>query len=296
MFYASQEIPTDESVLTWWDNLKKDFKEIAVTHSKSLRHRQTAEYKALSAQYLSAEKSKQLDQMKTLKERLREMETKQWAGAQVRSTAHLLDQREQPSCYFYRKELQQGRKKTITKIIDSHGNVCNTSDSIRNAFFEFYHTLYAREEIDPVVGDMFLKDLPRLDPADAESLGRDVRLEEIETSIGQMENNKSPGPDGLPKEFYATVSSFLSPILRSVYAAIFEQGRLTDTQKMSYITLLCKDDNHAENMKNYRPISLLNVDYKILSKLLCNRLKPLLADTIHPDQTCTVPGRTILDS
>ena len=80
LFYASQEIPTDESVLTWWDNLKKDFKEIAVTHSKSLRHRQTAEYKALSAQYLSAEKSKQLDQMKTLKERLREMETKQWAG------------------------------------------------------------------------------------------------------------------------------------------------------------------------------------------------------------------------
>ena len=65
---------------------------------------------------------------------------------------------------------------------------------------------------------------------------------------------------------------------------------------MSYITLLCKDDNHVENMKNYRPISLLNVDYKILSKLLCNRLKPLLADIIHPDQTCAVPGRTILDS
>ena len=197
LFYASQEIPTDESVLTWWDNHKKDFKEIAVTHSKSLRHRQTAEYKALSAQYLSAEKSKQLDQMKTLKERLREMETKQWAGAQVRSRAHLLDQREQPSRYFYRKELQQGKKKTITKIIDSHGNVCNTSDSIRNVFCEFYHTLYTREEIDPVIGDMFLKDLPRLDPADAESLGRDVRLEEIETSIGQLENNKSPGPDGV---------------------------------------------------------------------------------------------------
>ena len=58
---------------------------------------------------------------------------------------------------------------------------------------------------------------------------------------------------------------------------------ISDSQKMSYITLLWKDEKQSELPKNYRPISLLNVDYKILTKLLCNRLRPLLADIVHPD-------------
>ena len=65
---------------------------------------------------------------------------------------------------------------------------------------------------------------------------------------------------------------------------------------MSYITLLCKDSNHPEYMSNYRPISLLNVDNKILTKTLSKRLEKVLDQIIHPDQSCGVPNRSIIDN
>ena len=296
LYCASQETPRDDSILTWWDDLKGDFKEIALEHSKIRRKQQLAEHNALSAQYLASEKAGKQDQMKRIKDKLKELDINHLAGAQIRSRAYLLDNREKPSRYFYRKELSQGKKKIIKEVIDKDGNKCSTSNTIVNTFFEFYQTLYKEEDVNPTVVDEFLCNLPKVKDEEAELLGDDVMQVEIETSIGQMENNKSPGPDGLPKEFYACFLSQLCPILLRVYHTMYELGNMSDSQKMSYITLLCKDEKHPEQPKNYRPISLLNVDYKILTKVLCNRLRPILETIVHPDQTCAVPGRSIIDS
>lgn len=111
-----------------------------------------------------------------------------------------------------------------------------------------------------------------------------------------MEKNKSPGPDGLTKEFYDTFSSELIPVLIDIFKTIYNFGSLCQSQKLSYISLLCKNTNETQFCKNYRPISLLNVDYKILAKVLSNRLRRCLNDIIHPDQTCSVPGRSIFDN
>ena len=297
LHWASDEIPTDlTTVLCWWDNLKADLKEISIDHSKLVRRRQSDEYNTLCSQYLAAERAKQPEQMQIIKNRLQELDTDRWTGAQVRSKAYLLDNREKPSRYFYRKELQQSKRKTIEKVVDSSGHECTSSQAILDTFRNFYSNLYTSEPVSDNVMDEFLSTLPQCDPEASESLGEDISEEEIEDSIDQMENHKSPGPDGFPKEFYATFCSQLSPILTEVYKAMYYVGSLSDSQKTSYITLLCKDENGKENPKNYRPISLLNVDYKILTKVLCNRLRPLLSELIHPDQTCAVPGRSITDS
>lgn len=76
----------------------------------------------------------------------------------------------------------------------------------------------------------------------------------------------------------------------------FKEGHLSDTQKMGYITLLCKDSDNSTDVKNYRPISLLNCDYKLISKTITNRVKKVLEYIINPDQTCAVPGRTIFNN
>ena len=73
-------------------------------------------------------------------------------------------------------------------------------------------------------------------------------------------------------------------------------GFLSLSQRTGYITLLCKDKEHPELLSNWRPISLLNVDYKIISKVLANRLRKVLSHIVHSDQTCSVPGRTIMDN
>ena len=103
LYCASQETPRVDSILTWWDGLKGDFKEIALEHSKIRRKQQLAEHNALSAQYLASEKAGKQDQMKRIKDKLKELDINHLAGAQIRSRAYLLDNREKPSRYFYRK-------------------------------------------------------------------------------------------------------------------------------------------------------------------------------------------------
>ena len=76
----------------------------------------------------------------------------------------------------------------------------------------------------------------------------------------------------------------------------FNNNFLPESFLSGYITLLCKDKNNLENIKNWRPISLLNFDYKIISKVLTNRLKKVMSSIINIDQMCAIPGRSIFDN
>ena len=108
-----------------------------------------------------------------------------------------------------------------------------------------------------------------------------------------MSLGKSPGPDGLTAEFYSRFLPQLSPILVTVFADIAENQKLCESQKLSYITVIPKKQTNRRQVKNYRPISLLNVDYKIITKILATKLRPFLASLVHTDQTCAIPGRNI---
>jgi len=120
--------------------------------------------------------------------------------------------------------------------------------------------------------------------------------EEILTVLKGMENNKSPGCDGLTKEFYLTFFNVIADVLVTVYNDIYEEGFLSSSQRLSYITLLCKDRDHPTLLKNYRPISLLNVDYKIISKIMTNRISKVIHKLVHPDQSCAIRNRSIFDN
>ena len=71
---------------------------------------------------------------------------------------------------------------------------------------------------------------------------------------------------------------------------------MSSSQKLSYITLICKDKINSDDMKCNRPISLLNIDYKIISKVLSLRLSNVLPKIIDLDQTCAVKGQSIFDN
>ena len=111
-----------------------------------------------------------------------------------------------------------------------------------------------------------------------------------------MECNKSPGNDGLSSSFYLKFFYILGEKLTKIINLAFEQNSLSTSQKLSYITLICKDKSQSDDMKFYRPISLLNIDYKIISKILSQRLSNILPKIIGIDQTCAVKGRSIFDN
>ena len=113
--------------------------------------------------------------------------------------------------------------------------------------------------------------------------------------IKQLKTNKSPGVDGIVSEFYIHFWYLIKDELTNVIKYIFLSNTLAPSQQRAMLTLLYKK-GEREDISNWRPISLLNVDYKIVTKILAERLKPLLPKIIHPDQKGYVNGRNISDA
>ena len=111
-----------------------------------------------------------------------------------------------------------------------------------------------------------------------------------------MAASRSPSSDGLPKEFYAKFFPIFGAELVALINLSLDNGHMTESQRFSLITLLCKDPKLHYLLKQWRPISLMNVDAKIVGKVLSIRLRKVMPSIIHLDQTCGVQGRTISDN
>ena len=112
-------------------------------------------------------------------------------------------------------------------------------------------------------------------------------------AIKEMKNQKSPGSDGITTEFYKLFwNEIKEHFLKSINFS-FQKQELTELQKQSIITLLPKPGKDTTLLENWRPISLLNVDYKIATKVIANRIKNVLPKLIHESQTGFMKGRYI---
>ena len=121
----------------------------------------------------------------------------------------------------------------------------------------------------------------------------EITIEEVLSSLKELKNNKTPGTDGLTAEFYKFFWIDIKEILVDSFKNALRLGILSIEQRRGVITLIPKKNKNRLFLKNWRPISLLNIDYKILAKLFAHRMKKVIDKLIHEDQSGYIKGRFI---
>ena len=128
-----------------------------------------------------------------------------------------------------------------------------------------------------------------------ETLCKEFSEEEIGDALFQIGPLKAPGPDGFPGRFFQRNWGVLKKDIVNSVKLCFAEGQMPEGVNDTAIVLIPKT-SHPETLKDYRPISLCNVVYKIVSKCLVNRLRPLLETVICENQSAFIPGRLITDN
>ena len=297
-----ESMPNHDS--NWWEHCKSQFKQLIMCHAKRLANIKHSELKTakLNLKRLIQRAENQdttpnlLFQIKQAQDQLDQLNDQFLEGAKIRSKAKFLDTDEKPTRFFLQKEKKSATDKYIKILTKDDGEPISTNTAIIEECSKFYENLYSTKIIDPSLNDYFLHDIPKLSEESSDLCEGEITLEECTRALKQMQNNKSPGPDGLPAEFYIFAFPLIGKEFVKLLNRVWLEGTLPLTQRQCLITLICKDKNNADRLSNWRPISLLNCDYKILSKTLSSRLSKVLEEIIHPDQTCSIPGRTIQDN
>lgn len=279
------------NVCDWWDDLKRRVKLVSVSHCSHQKRAEEHRVEEIKALIGTEEPGEEIAR---LKDELRSIEDKRLLGLAIRSRVQRELYDEKCSSFFFNSIRKRRAKNRVEEVRDEEGNIVTDQAQIVQVYERFYQSLYTKHEQDQGAIETLLESSPRIQNTDdTQALTfQSVRVKEV---LGRMQRSRTPGPDGLPMEFYVTFFDDLSVHLVELFSFMATENVVPTSMNQAVTVLLQKDGDKADP-KNQRPISLLNVDYKIVTKYINEIFFPSVLDKcVTQEQLCAVKGRSIHD-
>uniref|UniRef100_A0A803TIP8 Reverse transcriptase domain-containing protein n=1 Tax=Anolis carolinensis TaxID=28377 RepID=A0A803TIP8_ANOCA len=199
-----------------------------------------------------------------------------------------------PGLWLARRIRKKRQRQQIIKIIEN-GKTHTTDEEILEKFKQYYKNLYKKEGIDVNEISQYLGEFnfQKISDQQRELLNKEITTEEIRKAIKMMKANKAPGPDGFQANFYKVFQEEILPYLQKIMNAALKNSEIPESWTQAEVIAIPKENSDPTDIRNYRPISLLNADYKMFTTILANRFKEFLKIWIGPDQKGFLPGRNM---
>jgi len=290
-----------DAKLDVWELLKIKVKEYSIAYGKKSSRKQMQELKNLQDELndidvkMQANKCEELEiERKLLLHKLEAHYLYKARAAQIRAKARWIEEGEKSTKFFLNLEQQHQKHNTIKKL-RSEDKEIDTINEIIEEVVRFYSELYKSKNIEESEMEEYLSKTVldnTLDECDRELCEGVLDVRECTQAIKSMKKNKSPGSDGLPIEFYVTFWDDLKEIVVDVLNVSHGRGQMSTSQRRAIITLMFKKGD-SELLQNWRPVSLLNSDYKIAAHVIANRIQKVLPKIISLDQAGYIKDRYI---
>ncbi len=285
---------------TVWELLKFEIRKFSIQFGKQLAMKKRTRIqdiiKEISNLNQSSTHPSNSDNLENLQKELDCIYQEKARGAFVRSRRKWMEEGERNSKYFFNLEKRSAEINLIRKL-KINSTVTEDLGMISEFVSKYYADIYSLgEDQDNIIIFKTIKNPKTLSLGSKTECSQDLSLNEIEFCIKALKNNKSPGNDGLTSEFYKAFINDVSRFLLAVYEEAINKGSLPASLRQGVITLIPKRPKYILLLENWRPISLLNNDYKIMASIFAKRMKNALNEIIDETQCGFMKGRHIFSN
>ena len=245
-----------------------------------------AESKAISGQGIN--------QVKVLREEINKLLDLEECMWNQRAKTDWLRYGDQNSKYFHYQATERNKKNFISGLEDYHGIWVEGGNNVGELLNGFYSSLFSSSC--PTKFNEVLEGVESQVTQDMNvDLLRPFIATKVEAALGQMKANTAPGPNGLPPLFYKQYWLKISLDVSDAILGVLNTGNLPNDLNHTFLTLIPKIKS-SRRVTDFRPISLCNILYKLIAKVLANRLKKFLPQLISESQSAFLTGRLITDN
>ena len=284
------------TITAQWEYCKFKIRETAIEFGKKRARAQRQEKKRLEGAYSRAlENDNDQDEIAELRRHLHKVYEEEDDVIRFRAGLQNIEQGEKITPFFFRTIEQNRKESNITSLkTDKYPRGTVTKKETMGELEEHFTKVFADQGKDREIPSQWFDGIKKVPEELCKSLDENIKLNDITNALFKlMKEGKSPGNDGLTTTFYRAFWSEISDLVMGSLKEGWERGKFSDSQRQSVIRMIEKKGKSKEKVNGWRPISLMNVDIKLLAKVLAERLKLVCKEIIGEEQLAYIEGNDV---